>query len=52
MINYKLYIRVGAGYMIAEEFINQYGKKEMMKEKKQEELLSIDNPVSLGLRVS
>jgi hypothetical protein len=34
MINYKLFIRVGAGYMVAEEFINQYGKKEIMKEKK------------------
>ena len=38
--------------MVAEEFINQYGKKEMMKEKKQEELSSIDNPVNLALRVS
>lgn len=31
IINGKLVIRVGGGYMNAEEFIDQYGKIEMMK---------------------
>ena len=31
IINGKLVIRVGGGYMSADEFIEQYGKMEMMK---------------------
>ena len=31
IMNGKLVIRVGGGYMSAEEFIEQYGKIEMMK---------------------
>ena len=37
IINGKLVIRVGGGYMNAEEFIDQYGKVEMMKLMKIEE---------------
>jgi hypothetical protein len=37
IINGKLVIRVGGGYMNAEEFIEQYGKIEMMKLMKMEE---------------
>ena len=37
IINGKLVIRVGGGYMNAEEFIEQYGKVEMMKAIKIEE---------------
>lgn len=37
IMNGKLVIRVGGGYMSAEEFIEQYGKIEMMKLMKQEE---------------
>jgi hypothetical protein len=37
IINDKLVIRVGGGYMNAEEFIEQYGKIEMMKMVKMEE---------------
>lgn len=37
IINGKLVIRVGGGYMNAEEFITQYGKVEMIKIKKMEE---------------
>ena len=37
IINGKLVIRVGGGYMNAEEFIDQYGKIEMMKMMKMEE---------------
>ena len=38
IINGRLIIRVGGGYMNAEEFIDQYGKIEMMKIMKMEEL--------------
>jgi hypothetical protein len=38
IINGKLVIRVGGGYMSADEFIEQYGKMEMMKMIRQEEL--------------
>lgn len=38
IINGRLVIRVGGGYMNAEEFIEQYGKIEMMKIIKQEEV--------------
>ena len=38
IINGKLVIRVGGGYMSADEFIEQYGKMEMMKMMRQEEL--------------
>ena len=38
IINGKLVIRVGGGYMSAHEFIEQYGKMEMMKMMRQEEL--------------
>jgi len=38
IINGRLVIRVGGGYMNAEEFIEQYGKIEMMKLIKQEEI--------------
>jgi hypothetical protein len=37
IINGRLVIRVGGGYMNAEEFIEQYGKIEMMKMMKMEE---------------
>ena len=37
IINGKLVIRVGGGYMSADEFIDQYGKIEMMKMRKAEE---------------
>ena len=37
IINGRLVIRVGGGYMNAEEFIEQYGKIEMMKMLKMEE---------------
>jgi hypothetical protein len=37
IINGRLVIRVGGGYMNAEEFIEQYGKIEMMKMMKIEE---------------
>jgi len=37
IINGRLVIRVGGGYMNAEEFIDQYGKIEMMKMMKLEE---------------
>ena len=37
IINDRLVIRVGGGYMNAEEFIEQYGKIEMMKMIKLEE---------------
>ena len=37
IINGRLIIRVGGGYMNAEEFIDQYGKIEMMKIMKMEE---------------
>lgn len=37
IINGRLVIRVGGGYMNAEEFIEQYGKIEMMKIMKMEE---------------
>lgn len=37
IINGKLVIRVGGGYMNAEEFIRQYGWLEMVKIKKMEE---------------
>jgi len=37
VINEKLVIRVGGGYMNAGEFIEQYGKIEMMKMAKLEE---------------
>jgi hypothetical protein len=37
IINDRLVIRVGGGYMNAEEFIEQYGKIEMMKMMKMEE---------------
>merc|ERR1712227_372656 len=37
IINGRLVIRVGGGYMNAEEFIEQYGKIEMMKMMKLEE---------------
>ena len=36
IINGRLVIRVGGGYMNAEEFIEQYGKIEMMKMMKAE----------------
>jgi len=49
IINGKLVIRVGGGYMNAEEFIEQYGKIEMMKVMKLEENKQIvDNIVGLG----
>lgn len=38
IINGKLVIRVGGGYMSAEEFLETYGRIEMMKLQKQEEL--------------
>lgn len=38
IINGKLVIRVGGGYMSAEEFIETYGRIEMLKLQKQEEL--------------
>lgn len=38
IINGKLVIRVGGGYMSAEEFIETYGRVEMMKMAKAEEL--------------
>jgi hypothetical protein len=38
IINGKLVIRVGGGYMSADEFIEQYGRMEMMKMMRQEEL--------------
>lgn len=41
IINGKLVIRVGGGYMSADEFIEQYGKMEMMKMMRQEELNSL-----------
>lgn len=37
IINGRLVIRVGGGYMNAEQFIDQYGKIEMMKMMKIEE---------------
>ena len=37
IINGRLIIRVGGGYMNAEEFIDQYGKIEMLKIMKMEE---------------
>lgn len=37
IINGRLVIRVGGGYMNAEEFIEQYGKIEMMKIMKMKE---------------
>lgn len=37
IINGRLVIRVGGGYMNAAEFIQQYGKIEMMKMIKREE---------------
>lgn len=37
IINGRLVIRVGGGYMSAAEFIQQYGKIEMMKMMKREE---------------
>ena len=40
IINGRLVIRVGGGYMNAEEFIDQYGKIEMMKLMKIEEAKS------------
>ena len=50
IINGKLVIRVGGGYMNAEEFIDQYGKIEMMKMMKMEEtkdqILESTPPVS------
>ena len=42
IINGNLVIRVGGGYMNAEEFIEQYGKIEMMKMMKQEEYKTSD----------
>ena len=38
IINGRLVIRVGGGYMNANEFIEQYGKIEMMKMMKMEEI--------------
>jgi hypothetical protein len=38
IINGKLVIRVGGGYMSADEFIEQYGKMEVMKMMRQEEM--------------
>ena len=46
IINGKLVIRVGGGYMNAEEFIEQYGKIEMMKMIKMEENKSIIDSIS------
>ena len=37
IINGKLVIRVGGGYMSAEEFIEQYGKLELLKMMKMQE---------------
>lgn len=37
IINGKLVIRVGGGYMSADEFIEQYGRQEMMKMMKEQE---------------
>jgi len=49
IINGKLVIRVGGGYMSADEFIEQYGKMEMMKMMRQEELnQGIDNPAGFA----
>lgn len=49
IINGKLVIRVGGGYMNAEEFIDQYGKIEMMKMMKMDVNKNIlDNIASLG----
>ena len=43
IINGRLVIRVGGGYMNAEEFIEQYGKIEMMKMMKMEESKNAQN---------
>ena len=37
IINNRLVIRVGGGYMNAEQFIEQYGRIEVMKKLKMEE---------------
>ena len=46
IINGKLVIRVGGGYMNAEKFIEQYGKIEMMKMIKMEENKNIIDSIS------
>jgi hypothetical protein len=46
IINGRLVIRVGGGYMNAEEFIEQYGKIEMMKMIKKEENQNIIDSIS------
>lgn len=49
IINGRLVIRVGGGYMNAEQFIEQYGKIEMMKMIKMEENKNIiENLASIG----
>jgi len=55
IINGRLVIRVGGGYMNAEEFIDQYGKIEMMKMMKMEEAREeskIDAAGGYGSKVS
>ena len=42
IINGKLVIRVGGGYMSADEFIEQYGRQEMMKMMKEQDNRSGD----------
>lgn len=51
IMNGKLVIRVGGGYMSAEEFIEQYGKIEMMKLMKQEEYKDNEEKLSQTSRI-
>ena len=48
IINGKLVIRVGGGYMSADEFIEQYGKVELMKMMKAQEVID-DEAYNSGL---
>jgi hypothetical protein len=52
IINGKLVIRVGGGYMSAEEFIETYGRIEMMKMQKAEELSATNGTDKLSASMS
>lgn len=49
IINGKLVIRVGGGYMSADEFIEQYGKIEIMKLMREQEQKSADGQSGRGV---
>lgn len=51
IINGKLVIRVGGGYMSADEFIEQYGKIEIMKLMKEQEANSAEGTSGRNLGV-